>query len=169
MKPVRPKKKRSAGAKGDLHMVDVGGKAVSLRAAVATARIRLSEGARRAVLEGALPKGDALAAARVAGVLAAKRVSELVPLCHNIPLDSVDVEIRAIQSGLEVSARAQAHGRTGVEMEAMTAAAVAALTVYDMVKGVDRSAEIERVRLEEKSGGRSGDYRRSKAEERPTR
>lgn len=163
MKPVKPKRRGPAGAKGDLHMVDVGGKDVTLRSALATARIRLSEGARRAVLEGALPKGDALAAARVAGVLAAKRVSELVPLCHNIPLDSVDVEIRAIQSGLEVRARAQAHGRTGVEMEAMTAAAVAALTVYDMVKGIDRSAEIERVRLEEKSGGRSGHYTRSES------
>jgi cyclic pyranopterin phosphate synthase len=143
-------------------MVDVGGKAVTDRRAVAEAVVRMSPETARAVAAGDAPKGDVVSTARIAGIQAAKRTAELVPLCHPLPLSFVDVTIEVDADGGEVSLRAEARtsARTGVEMEAMTACAVAALTVYDMVKGIERGVEIARVTLLEKTGGRE-DWRRS--------
>ena len=143
---------------GQARMVDVGAKAPTRREATATARVRLGAETVRRIREGSVGKGDALAVARVAGILAAKRTADLIPLCHPLPLDSVSVEIALEADAASILARAAISARTGVEMEAMTAAAVAALALYDMVKGLDRSAEIVHVRLESKSGGTGGDY-----------
>ena len=151
---------------GRAAMVDVGDKRVSRRRACASARIRMARHALEAIRENALGKGDVLAAARLAGILAAKRVAELIPLAHPLPLEYVGVEFELEEGALLVRAEAAAEAKTGVEMEAMTAAAVAALTVYDMAKAVDREMEIVHVRLESKSGGRSGEYRRRSGEER---
>ena len=145
---------------GRARMVDVGGKAVTERRAVAEALVTLTEQTRAAVFAGSLPKGDALATARIAAIQAAKRTADLIPLCHPLPLASVDVEIDATPDGARVVVTATTAARTGVEMEAMTAAAVGALTLYDMVKGLDRGAEIGPVRLVAKSGGASGDWSR---------
>ena len=144
-------------------MVDVGSKPATARRAVAEARVRMSPAAARLVRSGAARKGDVVGTARLAGVMAAKRTAGLVPLCHPVALTDVDVEATAGRSGVRIRATARAFDRTGVEMEAMVAAAVAALTVYDMVKGHDRSAEILGVRLLAKSGGKSGDWRRPSA------
>jgi cyclic pyranopterin phosphate synthase len=144
-------------------MVDVGGKDVTDRRAVARALVRMSPDTAALVAAGDAPKGDVVSTARIAGIQAAKRTAELVPLCHPLPLTFVDVEV-TIDSGagvVELRAEARTSGQTGVEMEAMTAASVAALTVYDMVKGVERGVEIAEVALLEKSGGRSGEWRRS--------
>ena len=107
-----------------------------------------------------LPKGDALSVARVAGIMAAKRTSDLIPLCHPLPISAVAVELSILEIGVQISATVKVKSRTGVEMEAMTAAAIAALTIYDMVKGVDKSAVITNVQLDKKSGGKSGDFAR---------
>ncbi|MBM4375752.1 MAG: cyclic pyranopterin monophosphate synthase MoaC [Deltaproteobacteria bacterium] len=149
-------------AKGQAHMVDVGEKAAAHRVAIATASVRMSPSTAALVAAHGGPKGDVLATARIAGLLAAKRTSELIPLCHPIALTRVSVELDVdVEAGLvRVNARAETRDRTGVEMEALTAASIAALTVYDMVKGVERGATIEHVVLTEKSGGRSGAYRR---------
>jgi len=147
---------------GDARMVDVGGKAVTERRAVARATVRMSPQTAATVAAGDAPKGDVLGTARIAGVMAAKKTGELIPLCHPIGLDHVDVDA-AIDVGagtVTLTATAGVTARTGVEMEAMTAAAVAALTVYDMVKGVERGVAIEEVVLLEKTGGRSGTWRR---------
>jgi cyclic pyranopterin phosphate synthase len=141
-------------------MVDVGAKAATERRAVAEARVRMTPATARLVRAGRARKGDVLAAARLAGVMAAKRTAELIPLCHPISLTDVAVEAEGVRDGVRIRAAAKAFDRTGVEMEAMVAAAVAALTVYDMVKGHDRSAEVAGVRLLEKSGGKSGAWRR---------
>jgi cyclic pyranopterin phosphate synthase len=143
-------------------MVDVGGKAVTDRRAVAEAVVRMSPETARAVAAGDAPKGDVVSTARIAGIQGAKRTAELVPLCHPLPLSFVDVAIEVDADSGEVTLRAEARtsARTGVEMEAMTACAVAALTVYDMVKGIERGVEIARVTLLEKTGGRE-DWRRS--------
>ena len=143
-------------------MVDVGAKDVTDRRAVARALVRMSPQTAALVATGDAPKGDVVSTARIAGIQAAKRTAELVPLCHPLPLSFVDVEVvvDAEAGAVELRAEARTSGQTGVEMEAMTAAAVAALTVYDMVKGVERSVEIAEVVLLEKSGGRSGDWRR---------
>jgi cyclic pyranopterin monophosphate synthase len=146
---------------GAARMVDVSDKPVTARRATARAVVTMSAQTAAAVAAGDAPKGDVLATARIAGIQAAKRAGELIPLCHPLGLDHVDVEATLRDDGVELVATAAVHGRTGVEMEAMTAAAVAALTVYDMVKGLDRSAAIERVELVAKSGGRSGDWRRT--------
>jgi cyclic pyranopterin monophosphate synthase len=148
---------------GDARMVDVGGKPVTERRAVAQAVVRMAPETARLVAQGDNPKGDVLATARIAGVMAAKKTGDLIPLCHPIGLDLVDVEtaLDADAGTLTLTATASVTARTGVEMEAMTAAAVAALTVYDMVKGVERGVAIERVVLLEKSGGRSGHWRRA--------
>jgi cyclic pyranopterin phosphate synthase len=150
---------------GALRMVDVGGKAESERSARAEALVRVSPQTLAALEGGDAPKGDVLGAARLAGIQAAKRTGELIPLAHPLPLTFVDVRasLDASQALVRIEAEARVVGRTGVEMEAMTAAAVAALTVYDMVKGLDRGARIERVELVEKSGGRSGTWRREDA------
>jgi molybdenum cofactor biosynthesis protein MoaC/molybdopterin converting factor subunit 1 len=149
-------------ASGEAHMVDVGAKPVTERRARAAARVRMSPETAAAVARGDAPKGDVLGTARIAGIGAAKRTWELIPLAHPLALDFVDVE-GAIDAGagvVRLSAEAGTTARTGVEMEAMTACAVAALTVYDMVKGLERGVAIETVELVEKSGGRSGDWRR---------
>ncbi len=142
-------------------MVDVGAKAVTAREAVAFGRILLSKEAREAVLEGALPKGDCLTAAELAGIQAAKRVSEIIPLCHPIPIETAEVEIAPAEDGLEITSRVRAQARTGVEMEALAAVSAAALTIYDMTKSIDRGAVIEEICLLEKRGGKSGEYRRT--------
>jgi cyclic pyranopterin phosphate synthase len=145
---------------GHVHMVDVGDKDVTARTAVAEGVLRLSTGTRDQLFSGMLPKGDALASARVAGIMGAKRTSELIPLCHPLPIDSVSVEIEQCGEGALLTATVSTTGRTGVEMEALTAVAVAGLALYDMVKSVERGAELGQVRLVKKSGGRSGLWER---------
>jgi cyclic pyranopterin phosphate synthase len=142
-------------------MVDVGDKPATERRAVAVAEIRMSAEARRAIRAGAVRKGDPLQAARLAGIMAAKRTSDLIPLCHPIAVTHVDVALTARGWGYVVTATVATTGPTGVEMEALTAASVAALTIYDMVKAVDRAMVIGGVALVEKRGGRSGMYRRA--------
>jgi cyclic pyranopterin phosphate synthase len=150
-------------SRGRARMVDVGGKTPTDRRAVAEARVLMTPGTARKVRAGKAAKGDVLATARIAGVLAAKRTPDLIPLCHTLSLSDVAVEAEVGRGGVHIRASARAMDRTGVEMEAMVAAAVAALTVYDMVKGHDRSAEVTGVRLLEKSGGKSGPWRRPSA------
>jgi cyclic pyranopterin phosphate synthase len=147
---------------GTARMVDVGDKAATDRRAVARALVRMSPATAAKVLAGDAPKGDVLGTARIAGVLAAKRTGELIPLCHPLGLDHVDVdaEVDAAAGTVTLTAEARVTARTGVEMEAMTAVSVAALTVYDMVKGLERGVAIAEVVLLEKSGGRSGTWRR---------
>ena len=140
-------------------MVDVGGKDVTDRRAVAAATVRLSPDTVRAVRTGDAPKGDVVGTARLAGIQAAKRTAELIPLCHPLPLSFVDVRIEIRGTGVAIEAEARTAARTGVEMEALTAASVAALTVYDMVKGIERGVEIAEVKLVEKTGGKE-DWRR---------
>ena len=149
-------------ASGRAHMVDVGAKDETQRRARAEARLRMSPETAAALERGDAPKGDVLGTARIAGIQAAKRTAELIPLCHPLGLDHVDVEADVDrEAGLvTLTATASVEARTGVEMEAMTAAAVAALTVYDMVKGLERGVAIEDVVLLAKSGGRSGEWRR---------
>ena len=147
-------------ADGSARMVDVGGKDITQRVAVAEGQIRMSAEAFRLVRDNALDKGDVLGAARLAGIQGAKRTSDLVPLCHPLPLDHIDVATELMESmpGVRVVATTRTAARTGVEMEALTAVAVACLTVYDMVKAADRSMTIEGIRLVHKSGGRSGEF-----------
>jgi cyclic pyranopterin phosphate synthase len=140
-------------------MVDVGDKQVTDRRAVARAVVRMSPETATAVARGDAPKGDVVSTARIAGIQAAKRTAELIPLCHPLPLSFVDVTIEVLGDRVEIQTEARTSGQTGVEMEALTAAAVAALTVYDMVKGIERGVEIAEVVLLEKSGGRH-DWRR---------
>ncbi len=141
-------------------MVDVGDKAVTTREAIARGSIRMSAVARRLVRRGAVKKGDPLQAARLAGIMAAKQTSSLIPLCHPLPLSSIQVELTPTSRGYEIEARVRTTAQTGVEMEALTAVAVAALTVYDMVKAVDKAMVIGDIALEYKAGGKSGPYRR---------
>ena len=147
---------------GTARMVDVGDKPATVRRAVARAVVRMAPETAAKVLAGDAPKGDVLGTARIAGIQAAKRTGELIPLCHPLPLDQVDVraEVDAAAGEVVLTAEARVSARTGVEMEALTAAAVAALTVYDMVKALERGVEIATVHLIEKSGGRSGEWRR---------
>jgi cyclic pyranopterin phosphate synthase len=142
-------------------MVDVGAKEVTRREALAECLVRMSPETVEAVRTAALAKGDALAVARVAGIMAAKRTAELIPLCHPLPLTSVEVDFELGETGVRVLARARVVGQTGVEMEALTAAAVAGLTLIDMVKALEKGVSIEAVRLLAKSGGRSGEWRRA--------
>jgi cyclic pyranopterin monophosphate synthase len=144
---------------GEARMVDVGAKPATRRSATATGRIRMSAEALAALAESGGPKGDALAAARIAGIMAAKRTAELIPLCHPLALDAVTVEFAFEAEAIRVEASAALTGRTGVEMEAMTAASIALLTLYDMGKALDKAMVIEAVRLLSKSGGKSGDWR----------
>jgi cyclic pyranopterin monophosphate synthase len=148
---------------GRARMVDVGDKPESARTATAEGMVRMSREAFEQVAAHAVAKGDVLAVAEVAGVMAAKRTGELIPLCHPLPLDVVTVEARLVPElpGVAVTATAKVTGRTGVEMEALTAVSVACLTVYDMVKAIDREMVIEAVRLLSKTGGTRGDWRRS--------
>lgn len=146
-------------AKGAAHMVDVSGKPDTAREAVASGRISMNEAARAALLDAQARKGDALAVARIAGIMAAKRTADLVPLCHPLVLSRVSIDITVTETGAVVTATVRTTGPTGVEMEALTATSVALLTLYDMVKAVDRAMVIADIRLLEKSGGASGDWR----------
>ncbi len=144
-------------------MVDVGGKPITRREAIARGSIRMAPATLDAIVGGKLKKGEAIAAARLAGIMAAKRTHELIPLCHQIPLEVVEVELRPdrAKSALEIEARAVTAARTGVEMEALVAVSATALTIYDMAKAIDRAMEIGAIRLVRKSGGRSGEYQRA--------
>lgn len=145
---------------GEATMVDIGAKEVTVRTATAIARVRMNPETRARIADNALPKGDVFAAARIAGIMAAKKTQELIPLCHNIPIDSVTVEFDTEGTdAVVIRAKAVCHYKTGIEMEALTAAAVAALTIYDMCKAVDKGMVIEHIRLLEKTGGKSEDYR----------
>ncbi len=150
-------------ARGRLRMVDVGGKPVTSREAVACGSIAMSAAARKLIRSGAVKKGDPLQAARLAGIMAAKKTSDLIPLCHPLALTHVSVELTATRTGYAIESRVRTSGQTGVEMEALTAVAVAALTLYDMVKAADKAMTITGVELVEKRGGRSGHYVRVKS------
>ena len=150
-------------AKGEAHIVDIGDKASTKRRAVAQARIIAQPETVTAIMGGALKKGDALAVARIAGIMAAKKTSDLIPLCHPIPLTKVSVDIEADGAdAIQVRATAETTGQTGVEMEALTAVSVAALTIYDMVKAIDKTMTIGDICVVEKRGGRSGRYNRAR-------
>jgi cyclic pyranopterin phosphate synthase len=147
---------------GRVRMVDTSAKEATERRAIATARVLLSPETLAAVREHRTPKGDPLETARIAGIMAAKRTAELIPLCHPLPLTHVEVRAELDSRGVLIEAEAATRAQTGVEMEALTAATVAALTVYDMCKAVDKDITITDVRLEEKTGGKSGEYKRGK-------
>lgn len=151
---------RHYDVRGRVRMVDVGGKPATLRQARAHAFVRMRPAVARAVRRLETPKGDPLEVARIAGIAAAKRTAELIPLCHPLPLTHIDVKARLCHNGVRLTSEVRSTGPTGVEMEALTAVAVAALTVYDMCKGLDRGIEIGDLFLVEKSGGKSGPYRR---------
>ena len=143
-------------------MIDVSGKAVTVRQAVATGTVSCSREVLDAVMSGNLPKGEALATARIAGIMGAKRTSELIPLCHPIPLDSAEITIsRKSADSIEIRCLVRTAARTGVEMEALTGVSVAALSIYDMIKGVERGAVIGPIQLESKEGGRTGAWHRT--------
>ncbi|GGZ95515.1 cyclic pyranopterin monophosphate synthase MoaC [Novosphingobium arvoryzae] len=146
-------------AAGHARMVDVGGKAATQRVAVASGRITMNAAALSAIRDGTVPKGDVLAAARIAGIMAAKKTADLIPLCHPLALDAVTVDFEVEADAVRVTTTASLTGKTGVEMEALTAASVALLTIYDMAKAVDKAMVIDGVRLIEKRGGKSGDWR----------
>ena len=146
--------------RGRVKMVDVGEKPVTDREAIARGSIRMSREALRQIRRGAVKKGDPLQAARLAGIMAAKQTAALIPLCHPLPLSSVHVELTVKARGYDIEARVKTRAQTGVEMEALVAVAVAALTVYDMVKAIDKAMVIGDICLVEKQGGRSGHYRR---------
>lgn len=150
------------GSSGSAHMVDVGGKEVTVRLARAEGRVKMTARSLETILAGDAKKGDVLGTARIAGIMAAKKTSELIPLCHPLLIDKVtlDIEPDSALPGLRVTAEVRVSGKTGVEMEALTAVSVACLTIYDMAKAIDRTMNIGDIRLVEKSGGRSGDFRR---------
>jgi cyclic pyranopterin phosphate synthase len=145
--------------KGNARMVDIGGKAETSRVAIASGRIRMSAAALNAIRDGDVPKGDVLAAARIAGIMAAKKTAELIPLCHPLALDSATVDFTIEDGAVRATATASLTGRTGVEMEVMTGTSIALLTIYDMVKALDKGMVIEEIRLIEKRGGKSGTWR----------
>jgi cyclic pyranopterin phosphate synthase len=145
---------------GRARMVDVSGKAATRREAEASAFVAMKSAVLAALPTN--PKGDPLEVARIAGIMAAKRTAELIPMCHPLPLSRVDVDVRLCENGVAITSKVTTTAETGVEMEAMVAASIAALTIYDMTKGMDKSMEIRDIVLERKSGGKSGDYRRSK-------
>ncbi|WP_294315076.1 cyclic pyranopterin monophosphate synthase MoaC [uncultured Sphingomonas sp.] len=146
-------------ADGAAHMVDVGDKAVTQRRAIATGRIAIAPDALAAIRNGAAKKGDVLAVARVAGIMAAKKTADLIPLCHPLPLTRVTLDLTLDDAGITATALTATDGKTGVEMEALTAVSVALLTIYDMAKAMDRAMTISDIRLLEKAGGASGDWR----------
>ena len=145
---------------GRARMVDVGDKPVTTRTAVASGFVQMSAATVAAIRERRTPKGDPLEVARLAGIMAAKRTAELIPLCHPLPLNHADVQLEVRDDGIAITATARTDSKTGVEMEALTAASVAALTIYDMCKAIDKAMVITDIRLESKTGGRSGEYRR---------
>lgn len=146
---------------GHARMVDVSAKQETARMAVARGKVLLAPATVALLRDNAVPKGDALATARIAGIMAAKKTSDLIPLCHPLPITHAAVELTLVEDGVEIEAVASITGRTGVEMESLTAVTVAALTLYDMVKAVDKAAVITDIRLERKTGGKSGDFRRA--------
>jgi len=146
-------------AAGEAHMVDIAGKAVTDRSATAKVLVRMAAATRDLIGTGTAKKGDVLGTARLAGIMAAKRTADLIPLCHPLALSSVSLTLQLVPEGVEIAASVATTGSTGVEMEALTAASVAALTIYDMVKAVDRGMHIDHLRLVEKSGGASGAFR----------
>jgi cyclic pyranopterin phosphate synthase len=148
---------------GHVRMVDTGNKEITQRRAIASARVLMSEATVSALREHRTPKGDPLEAARLAGIMAAKRTSDLIPLCHPLPLTHVDVQAALEENGVSLQAEVSTNAQTGVEMEALTAVSVAALTIYDMCKALEKGMTITDVRLESKTGGKSGDYERSPA------
>ena len=152
-------------AQGRAQMVDVGEKSVTRRICIARGEVRMAAETLAHIVEGSVPKGDVLATARIAGIQAAKRTDEWIPLCHSLPLDSVEIELAADseRSRVTIEARVLAHARTGVEMEALVAVSAAGLAIYDMCKAIDRGMTIEAVRLESKSGGKSGEWMRPTA------
>jgi cyclic pyranopterin phosphate synthase len=158
-----PKKLSHLTDDGSVQMVDVGAKASSLREAKASALVRMSPQTLQLLRERALPKGDVLTTAKVAAILAAKRTADLIPMTHPLPLTYIDVtfDVESSDDAIAIEALVRCEGKTGVEIEAMTACSIAALTIYDMCKSADKSIVIERIRLEEKSGGKSGTFRRS--------
>lgn len=145
---------------GNARMVNIGAKADTSRIAIAEALVTMSEPTAEAFFGGTLPKGDAIATARIAGIMAAKRTPDLIPLCHPLELTSVEISVARVSGGARIVATTETVGKTGVEMEAMTAVSVAALTVYDMVKGLEKGVEITAIRLLEKRGGKSGPWTR---------
>ena len=161
MSKLKAKKLTHLDRKGAARMVDVGAKAVTERRAVARGLLRVLASTIALVRDGATPKGDVLAAARLAGIMAAKRTSDLIPLTHPLPLTHASVELTLGKDAIEIQATVATSARTGVEMEALTAVSVAGLTLYDMLKSVERGATLTDVRLVEKTGGKSGTYRRS--------
>ncbi|WJS98272.1 cyclic pyranopterin monophosphate synthase MoaC [Novosphingobium humi] len=146
-------------AQGHARMVDVGAKAETARVAIAAGRIRMSAAALNAIRDGDVPKGDVLAAARIAGIMAAKKTADLIPLCHPLPLHSVSIDFAIEDGAIRATAMASLTGKTGVEMEALTAVSLALLTIYDMAKAIDKGMVIEEVRLIEKRGGKSGHWK----------
>ncbi|MBC3942726.1 MAG: cyclic pyranopterin monophosphate synthase MoaC [Pseudomonadota bacterium] len=143
---------------GAARMVDVGGKAVTAREAIASGRITMSAEAAAAIGAGTAKKGDVLAVARVAGIMAAKRTSDLIPLCHPLPLTKVEIDLVVDETGVTATATASTEGKTGVEMEALTAATVTLLTIYDMAKAIDKTMVLSDIRVRAKSGGKSGNW-----------
>ncbi|MDE1897312.1 MAG: cyclic pyranopterin monophosphate synthase MoaC [Rhodospirillales bacterium] len=146
------------GPDGAARMVDISAKRVSAREAVAKGRVTMKPETVALIREGRAAKGDVLAAARIAGIMAAKKTGELIPLCHPLPLDAVSIDLIVGEDAVEITATARTTGRTGVEMEALTAVSLAALTIYDMVKAVDKTMRIEAIRLTRKTGGKSGEF-----------
>lgn len=147
-------------SEGRSRMVDVSGKPITRRTAVATGLVRMSPSTVEAIKDHRTPKGDPLEVSRIAGVMGAKRTSELIPLCHPLPLNQANVELELIPEGILITATATTEGKTGVEMEALTAVSIAALTIYDMCKAMDKGMVISEIRLESKTGGTSGDFKR---------
>jgi cyclic pyranopterin phosphate synthase len=148
-------------AAGAAHMVDVTGREITVRIADTSARVHLSSQVVGLLRDGKTPKGDVLATARIAGIMAAKKTSELIPLCHPIAINSITIELEVIDSGVAITAQVITSDRTGVEMEALTAVSVAGLTIIDMVKALDPAASISDIRIDSKSGGKNGDWKRA--------
>ena len=146
---------------GNAKMVDISGKQDSVRVAVASGLVKVNKEVIELVKDNSLPKGDLFATARIAGIMAAKKTSELIPLCHPLSINAVEIEIKAVSEGFLIIATVKTSGKTGVEMEALTAVSVASLTVIDMVKAIDKTAEISEVKLLEKTGGKSGNWIRN--------
>ena len=146
--------------KGEAHMVNIGEKEISKRCAIAEGIVRVESTTIEKIKKDKLPKGDLFGTARIAGIMAAKKTSELIPLCHNLPLSSVKIEIKLVKNDIYVLSTVKCDGKTGVEMEALTAVSVSCLTIYDMLKGLDKNAFISNIQLLEKSGGKSGDWKR---------
>ena len=146
--------------KGEAHMVNIGEKEISKRCAIAEGIVRVESTTIEKIKKDKLPKGDLFGTARVAGIMAAKKTSELIPLCHNLLISSVKIEIKLVKNDIYVLSSVKCDGKTGVEMEALTAVSVSCLTIYDMLKGLDKNAFIANIQLLEKSGGKSGDWKR---------